>query len=107
MLALGAAAPGALARYRAGVRDLNTLYPDLWGVVSRADHTMRFEQWARMAFQAPPGGDWSTIVAASAYGEDGARQQWWDRQVCKPAGTPRPHLLVNALDGVHPAGCHH
>ena len=29
MLSLGAAAPGALARYRDGVRDLNTLYPDL------------------------------------------------------------------------------
>ena len=31
MLALGAAAPGALARYRTGVRDLNTLFPNLWG----------------------------------------------------------------------------
>ena len=31
MLSLGAAAPGALSRYRNGVRDLNTLYPDLWG----------------------------------------------------------------------------
>ena len=31
MLALGAAAPGALARYRTGVRDMNTLFPSLWG----------------------------------------------------------------------------
>ena len=104
MVALGAAAPGALGRYRTGVRDLNTLYPDLWGVVTRADHAMRFEQWARMAFDAPPNGDWSTILAASAYGEEGARQQWWDRQVCKPAQTARPHALVNALEGYSPRG---
>ena len=104
MLALGAAAPGALGRYRTGLRDLNTLYPDMWGVISRADHAMRFEQWARMAFEAPPSGDWSTIVAASAYGEEGARQAWWDRQVCKPAGTSRPHQLVNALEGYTPRG---
>merc|ERR1712051_1134588 len=53
MLMLGAAAPGALSRYRAGVRDLNTLYPDLWGVVTRADHSMRHEQWSLMSFDSP------------------------------------------------------
>ena len=35
MLSLGAAAPGAMSRYRNGVRDLNTLFPDLWGGGSR------------------------------------------------------------------------
>ena len=31
MLSLGAAAPGALGRYRDGIRDLTLLYPSLWG----------------------------------------------------------------------------
>ena len=104
MLSLGAAAPGALARYRHGVRDLNTLYPELWGVVSRADHAMRFEQWSRMAFESHPGGDWSTILVASAFWEDGSRQGWWTRQVVMPAQSPRPHCLVNALEGYTPRG---
>ena len=104
MIALGAAAPGALARYRTGVRDLDLLCPGLWGVVSRADQAMRFEQWPRMAFEAPPGGDWATILIASAYGEGGARQWWWDRQVVKPSAAPRPHRLVDSLEGYVPRG---
>ena len=66
MLALGAAAPGALAKYRDGVRDMALLYPTLWGVISRADEAMRFEQWPRMAMESPPGHDWSVILMASA-----------------------------------------
>ena len=104
MVSLSAASPGSLLRYRNGVRDLNTLYPDLWGVVSRADQAMRFEQWTRMAFQAPTNGDWSLIIASSAFGEEGSRQVWWDRQVCKPAQSPRPHAVVNALEGYSPRG---
>ena len=68
MLSLGAAAPGALGRYRDGVRELTLLYPSLWGVIARADEAMRFEQWPRMAAEAPPHGDWSVILAASAWG---------------------------------------
>ena len=83
---------------------MNTLYPDLWGVVSRADHAMRFEQWSRMAYEVPPNSDWSVIIAASAFGEEGSRQVWWDRQVCKPALSPRPHALVSALEGYTPRG---
>ena len=104
MISLGAAAPGALARYRDGIRDLILLYPTLWGVVSRADEAMRFEQWARMALEDPPGMDWSIVLMASAYGEEGRRQVWWDRHVVKPASDPNPHGLVSALEGYNPRG---
>ena len=107
MLALGASAPGPLSRYRDGIADLHVLYgPALWGLISRADETMRAEQWRRMAAEAPPGGDWSTIIAGSSYFEDGARQWWWDRHVCKPALEERPAAalaVVDALEGFTPA----
>ena len=65
---------------------------------------MRFEQWSKMAFESPPGGDWSTILVASAFWEDGSRQGWWTRQVVMPAQSPRPHSLANALEGYIPRG---
>ena len=106
MLALGAAAPGPLGRYRDGISDLHVLYgPALWGLISRADDAMRSEQWRRMASETPPGGDWSAIIAASSYFEEGLRQWWWDRHVCKPAVEGRPasaHAVVNALEGFTP-----
>ena len=104
MLSLGASAPGPLGRYQAGIRDLHLLFPDLWGVIARADEAMRFEQWRRMAAEAPPHGDWSHVIAASAYSEEGARQWWWDKHVSKPAGQDRPHSLLNALEGYLPRG---
>ena len=107
MLALGAAAPGPLSRYRDGIADLHTLYgPALWGLIYRADQTMRSEQWRRMSSESPAGGDWSTIIAGSSYFEDGARQWWWDRHVCKPALEEKPVAalaVVDALEGYRPA----
>ena len=44
------------------------------------------------------------VIAASAYAEEGARQQWWERQVCKPAASRAPHQVVNALEGFTPRG---
>ena len=106
MLALGAAAPGPLGRYRDGICDLHVLCgPALWGLISRADEAMRFEQWRRMSSEAPPAGDWSAIIAASSYFEEGARQWWWEKHVCKPALEERPneaHAVVNALEGFVP-----
>ena len=104
MLAWGAASPGALTRSRDGLRDLVVLYPQLWGVIARADQAMRFEQWPLMADEAPPQGDWSVILAASAWGEDGKRQWWWDRHVIRPAATHRPQETINELEGYVPRG---
>ena len=107
MLALGACAPGPLQRYRDGIADLHTLYgPGLWGLIMRADETMRGEQWRRMASADPPGGDWSAIIAASAFFEEGSRQWWWEKNVCKPAereDRPTAALeVVNSLEGFSP-----
>ena len=104
MLSLAACAPGPLARYQTGIRDLHLVFPHLWGVIARADEAMRFEQWRRMASEAPPQGDWSHIIAASAYGEDGARQWWWYKHVSQPAGQDKPHTVLNALEGYTPRG---
>ena len=76
MLSLGACAVGPLDRYRAGISDLQLLYPHLWGLIARADEAMRSEQWRRMAARSHPQGDWSSVIAASAFAEEGARQ-WW------------------------------
>ena len=107
MLALGASAPGPLGRYRDGIADLHVLYGhSLWGLISRADQTMRSEQWRRMAAESPAGGDWSAIIAASSYFEEGARQWWWDKHVCKPALEERPAAalaVVDALEGWAPS----
>ena len=74
------------------------------GVVSRADQTMRHEQWSLMAFDSPPDGDWSALIATSSWGEGDSRQTWWDRHVVQPSCTPRPHATVNALEGYMPRG---
>ena len=104
MLALGASAVGPLDRYRTGINDLQLLFPHLWGLISRADEAMRGEQWKRMGAEFPPGGDWSLVIAGSAYSEEGSRQWWWDRHVVKPAATTTPHAVVNALEGYTPRG---
>ena len=106
MLCLGAAAPGPLGRYRDGLHDLTRVYPDAWGIVSRADEAMRFEEWPRMAAANPEqvaDSDWSSILVASSWGESGTRQAWWDRHVIHPAAGGGLQL-VNALEGYSPRG---
>ena len=57
-----------------------------------------------MAARSPPQGDWSSVIAASAFAEEGARQWWWEKQVSKPAVSKTPHEVVNALEGYNPRG---
>ena len=104
MVSLGAATVGALGRYRKGIRSLTLLYPTLWGVVSRADEAMRFEQWPRMSAEEDPSGDWSDIISASAWGEHGTRQFFWKTHVEHPADHPQPHTVVDALESYTPRG---
>ena len=104
MLSLGAASVGALGRYRKGIRALTLLYPSLWGVVSRADEAMRFEQWPVMAEEEDPQGDWSGVISASAWGEYGLRQFFWDTHVSTPATQTNPHHTIDQIEGYTPRG---
>ena len=45
MISQGAASPGALDIYEAGMKQLTTLFPDRWGIIATAEDTMRSERW--------------------------------------------------------------
>ena len=109
MLGLDAGIGADFDIYEEGIRILSMLFPNLWGLIFRADETMRSEEWRMIHYGvvgmgAAPGG-WPSIIRRSAYGaEDGNRSQWWMHHVLTPALTAPSALgaaaLVDRVEGI-------
>jgi len=93
MISLGAASPGALQAYLAGMRTLLRLFPARWGQIMAADLVVRSERWTRLRedFErlAPPGfcsaRPWDHVISASAFGKEGPNSTWWSTHFVLPA----------------------
>ena len=113
VVSLGAAPPSVLDGYEEGIRQLTLLHPNHWGVILRADDTVRSEKWDillenhRTKGGSPEQG-WASIIASSTYGAPAsALGHWWWMHVTAPcmhsASSTQPPALVDRIEGV-PAG---
>ena len=90
MVSLRGATPASLDAYEEGIRQLAEAYPGCWGLIVRADETMRSEEWEvdqmRLVSLGVAASDWSLCIAQSAYGaEVGSKTHWWFARVVSPA----------------------
>ena len=105
-ISLRIASPAALDLYEAGIRVLSVSYSQAWGVILRADETMRTEQWELIQEEwsesFTPQELWSSIIAASAYSDDGTMNHWWFTHVVSPILAPPPggfgEAVVDAVE---------
>ena len=92
MVTLGAATPGTMQTYLAGMRTLLQYFPSRWGQLLSADMVIRTERWTRLREdfeRAPPSTfsrdrPWDAVIAASAYGVAGPNQMWWETHFMVP-----------------------
>ena len=103
MLKLRAALPGPLDAYEEGIRQLNSSFPQYWGLIALADDIMRSERWemvrVRIEDLAANGQlrepfdknmPWNAVLSWTAY-DTGNDSQWWYNRVDKPcmqSGSP-------------------
>ena len=107
MISLLAASPQRLDDYANGVRELNTLYPNSWGLVFAADELMRSEQWQLIrdelldAKSWPESRPWDDVLLKATFGKgDVERQHWWNTHVVYPASSTGGGLkAVQAIEG--------
>ena len=104
-----------LDSYEEGIRQLSVMYPSYWGVILRADDTVRSEEWDALLEEYltdNPDDEqaWARVIDASAYGGPNASTQmghWWWAHVGAPCtrggGGNQPGALVDRLEGV-PSG---
>jgi len=96
MITLGAAAPGTLQSYLAGVRRLLALFPSRWPAIAGAELLVRSERWSRIREEleatAPvwTPAPWDRVIAASTFGLGGPGDTWWNLHLVLPltAGAP-------------------
>jgi len=105
MVSLGAATPGSLQTYLAGMRNLVRLFPTKWGHVSSTDLVVRSERWSRIREDAEvgrpagfnPNMPWDFVISASAFGRDGPGMSWWQTNFVLPATLG---VALPTLDGM-------
>jgi len=108
MVSLGAATPGTMALYLAGVKALVKLMPARWPMVYATDLVMRSERWVRVredieryAALGAGGGmhsamPWDLVIASCAYGSQ-AQAAWWQTNLLLPASL---HVTCPATLGM-------
>ena len=103
-IALHIANPSELDAYEEGLRALTELYPAHWGLIARADETLRSEQWERAQVDAVANGLspwlWGALISRSAYTSSaGSWTGFWFNHVAAPAlASGRPQQAQDAVD---------
>ena len=93
MISLGAASPGALDLYLAGLEELLRLFPNHEDTLLAADLVVRSSRWSALREDCeryrPAGYDparpWDFIIGASAFGDENTKMSsWWNTRVVIP-----------------------
>jgi len=107
MISLGAATPGSLSAYAAGIKTLLRLFPGKWSLIHSTDLIVRTERWTKLREEferCPPLGfnramPWDMIIAASSFGRDGFGAMWWQTQCVLPASVNAHTPITDGMPG--------
>jgi len=105
MISLGAATPGSLQAYHAGIKQLLRLFPGKWGTIAAVDLVARSERWTRLREEferSPPPNfspkmPWDLVIKASSFNHDGAYGNWWHLNFVLPSTLHQPSPATEGL----------